>query len=63
MGRSASLLFTLLQVPTYDGIFPAPNAWTPLPGRKTTKIARKIKETDLETDMLDQIKWQLNDVI
>lgn len=49
-------MITLLQKGTYDGILPAPNAWTPLPERQTTRIANKIQKTDLERDILERAK-------
>jgi hypothetical protein len=52
-------IITLRQRATYDGILPAPNAWTPLPGSKTTKVVNKTKKTDLEKDMLERSKsWR-----
>jgi hypothetical protein len=44
---------SLLQRATYDGMLPAPNAWTPLPGRETTtSIVNMIKKTGLVKDIL-----------
>lgn len=36
---------------THEGMLPAPNAWTPFPGRQTTKIVNKEKKIDLEKDI------------
>jgi hypothetical protein len=36
---------------THEGILPAPNAWTPFPGKHTTKIVNRNKKTDLEKDI------------
>lgn len=44
---------------THEGMLPAPNAWTPLPGKKTTKVVNMIKKTDFEKVILKEVQSSL----
>jgi hypothetical protein len=39
-------------------MLPAPNAWTPFPGRRTTKVVNMIKKTEREKDIWDETRLE-----